>query len=150
MKGEIVDLNRSVNVSKQLQQQQETAGQLQLTRFDVTVLQAQVADIPVRVKPKAVGAAEGTPGEDVAAAAVSAAQGLDVKLGELRKAAKRAYDRVYYGDVLPPIGSFQISYARSALSRGSAAGWHAGQVRQFCSPRQSQTLPQEFHSGLQP
>ncbi len=44
MKGEIVDLNRSVNVSKQLQQQQETAGQLQLTRFDVTVLQAQVAD----------------------------------------------------------------------------------------------------------
>jgi hypothetical protein len=79
----------------------------------------------VRVKPKAVGAEEGTPGEDVAAAAVSAAQGLDVKLGELRKAAKRAYDRVYYGDVLPPIGSFQISYARSALSRGSAAGWHA-------------------------
>lgn len=44
MKGEIVDLNRSVNVSRQLQQQQETAGQLQLTRFDVTVLQAQVAD----------------------------------------------------------------------------------------------------------
>ena len=77
-----------------------------------------MADIPVRVKPKAVGAAEGTPGEDVAAAAVSAAQGLDVKLGELRKAAKRAYDRVYYGDVLPPIGSYQISYARSAMSRG--------------------------------
>ena len=78
-------------------------------------LQAQVADIPVRVKPKALGAAEGgAPGEDVAAAAVSAAQGLDVKLGELRRAAKRAYDRVYYGDVLPPIGSFQISYARSA------------------------------------
>lgn len=44
MKGEILDLNRSVNVSRQLQQQQETAGQLQLTRFDVTVLQAQVAD----------------------------------------------------------------------------------------------------------
>lgn len=44
MKGEIVDLNHSVNVSRQLQQQQETAGQLQLTRFDVTVLQAQVAD----------------------------------------------------------------------------------------------------------
>ena len=30
----------------------------------------------------------------------------------MRKAAKRVYDRVYYGDVLPPIGSFQISYAR--------------------------------------
>lgn len=44
MKGEILDLNRSVNVSRQLQQQQEAAGQLQLTRSDVTALQAQVAD----------------------------------------------------------------------------------------------------------
>lgn len=44
MKGEILDLNRSVNVSRQLQQQQETAGQLQLTRSDVTALQTQVAD----------------------------------------------------------------------------------------------------------
>lgn len=39
-------------------------------------------------------------------------QTLDEKLGAMRKAAKRVYDRVYYGDVLPPIGSFQISYAR--------------------------------------
>ena len=44
MKGEISDLNRSVNVSRQLQQQQETAGQLQLTRSDVAALQTQVAD----------------------------------------------------------------------------------------------------------
>lgn len=78
--------------------------------------QAQLAAIPQRVKPQAPG------GEDVAQAAVTAAQGLDVKLAELRRAAKRAYDRVYYGDVLPPIGSFQISYARSApRAAGSAA-----------------------------
>ena len=44
MKGEILDLNRSVNVSQQLQQQQETTGQLELTRSDVTALQVQVAD----------------------------------------------------------------------------------------------------------
>ena len=44
MKGEISDLNRSVNVSRQLQQQQETAGKLQLTRSDVAALQTQVAD----------------------------------------------------------------------------------------------------------
>ena len=44
MNGEISDLNRSVNVSRQLQQQQETAGQLQLTRSDVAALQTQVAD----------------------------------------------------------------------------------------------------------
>lgn len=24
----------------------------------------------------------------------------------------QAYDKVYYGDVLPPIGSYQLSYAR--------------------------------------
>lgn len=50
--------------------------------------------------------------EETAQAAVQAAQTLDEKLGAMRKAAKRVYDRVYYGDVLPPIGSFQISYAR--------------------------------------
>ena len=44
MKGEIVDLNRSVNVSLQLQQQQEAAGQFHLMRSDVTALQAQAAD----------------------------------------------------------------------------------------------------------
>lgn len=44
MKGEILDLNRSVNVSQQLQQQQHTSGQLELTRSDVTALQTQVAD----------------------------------------------------------------------------------------------------------
>ena len=44
MKSEIVDLNRSVNVSRQLQQQQEAAGQLHLMRSDVTALQAQAAD----------------------------------------------------------------------------------------------------------
>lgn len=44
MKGEILDLNRSVNVSLQLQQQQEAAGQLQLARSDISALQTQVAD----------------------------------------------------------------------------------------------------------
>ena len=44
MRAEIVDVNRSVNVSRQLHEQQETAGQLQLTRSDVTALQMASAD----------------------------------------------------------------------------------------------------------
>lgn len=44
MRGEISDLNRAVNVSRQLQQQQEVTGQVQLVRSDVAALQAQAAD----------------------------------------------------------------------------------------------------------
>nr|CAG4643071.1 EOG090X02LG [Ilyocryptus agilis] len=44
MRGEISELNRAVNVSRQIQQQQEVTGQIQLTRSDVTALQVQVAD----------------------------------------------------------------------------------------------------------
>lgn len=70
--------------------------------------QAQLAAIPKRLGPK------GLAGEDAAAVAAAAQQGFDAKLAELRQAGKRLYDRVYYGDVLPPIGSYQISYARCA------------------------------------
>ncbi|KAI7840859.1 hypothetical protein COHA_005451 [Chlorella ohadii] len=67
----------------------------------------EVAQIAVKAMlPKVAGS------EETAQVAVQAAQTLDEKLGEMRKTAKRLYDRVYYGDVLPPIGSFQISYAR--------------------------------------
>lgn len=31
---------------------------------------------------------------------------------KLKKTGRRLYDRVYYGDVFPPTGSFQLSYAR--------------------------------------
>lgn len=83
--------------------------------------QAQLAALPQRVKP---------PGkEEVVAAAAEATKGLDVRLTELRKAAKAAYDRVYYGDVLPPIGSFQISYARcegAAVGQVLSAGCEVG------------------------
>lgn len=48
MRGEIVDLSRTVNVSRQLQQQQEAAGQVQLVRSDVTALQSQAADAAVQ------------------------------------------------------------------------------------------------------
>lgn len=37
---------------------------------------------------------------------------LSLNLPELKKQFKTLYDRVYYGDVLPPVGSQQISYAR--------------------------------------
>ncbi len=66
--------------------------------------QAQLAAAPQRFRPP------GT--EEAAAKAGEAVQGLDVKLAEIKKTAKAAYDRIYYGDVLPPIGSYQISYAR--------------------------------------
>ncbi|KAL4436128.1 hypothetical protein ABPG77_005576 [Micractinium sp. CCAP 211/92] len=69
-------------------------------------MQAQVAVIPQRYRPDAQKA------EEAVQAAAGAAAGLDQKFGELKKAAKNAYDRIYYGDVLPPVGSFQISYAR--------------------------------------
>lgn len=38
--------------------------------------------------------------------------GLDGVVASLKKTGKRIYDRVYYGDVFPPTGSFQLSYAR--------------------------------------
>jgi cell division protease FtsH len=38
--------------------------------------------------------------------------GLDAFLSDLKKSGKQLYDRVYYGDVFPPTGSFQLSYAR--------------------------------------
>ena len=37
---------------------------------------------------------------------------LDVIFANLKKQGKRLHDRVYYGDVFPPTGSFQLSYAR--------------------------------------
>lgn len=35
-----------------------------------------------------------------------------LNLPDLRKKFKSLYDKVYYGDVLPPVGSQQLSYAR--------------------------------------
>ncbi|KAG7666975.1 hypothetical protein KSW81_000723 [Nannochloris sp. 'desiccata'] len=37
---------------------------------------------------------------------------LDAYIASLKKQGKKIYDRVYYGDVFPPTGSFQLSYAR--------------------------------------
>lgn len=44
MRAEIVDVTKSVNISRQLQLQQQAAGQLHLIRSDVTALQAETAD----------------------------------------------------------------------------------------------------------
>lgn len=44
VRSEIADLSRSVNVSQQLQRQQEAANQLQLTRSDVAAVQSAVAE----------------------------------------------------------------------------------------------------------
>ena len=116
-----------------------------LTPFPVACIvrpssQAQLAAIPKRIRP------EGLDAEAAAQAAVSAAQGLDAKFGELRKAAKAAYDRIYYGDVLPPVGSYQISYARwvaGCREAGHAGvGWKAGRQRAcragWCQPQPAQ------------
>lgn len=84
--------------------------------------QAQVAIIPQRYRPDAQKA------EEAVQAAAGAAAGLDQKFGELKKAAKNAYDRIYYGDVLPPVGSFQISYARCV------PGYEKGSVCERCMP----------------
>ena len=40
------------------------------------------------------------------------AAGLEAFVATLKQTGKRLYDRVYYGDVFPPVGSFQLSYAR--------------------------------------
>lgn len=39
-------------------------------------------------------------------------ESLDAIFEKLKATSKRVYDRVYYGDVFPPTGSFQLSYAR--------------------------------------
>ena len=44
MKAEMSDLNRALNVSRQLQLQQETASQWNLLRRDLSAIQATVAD----------------------------------------------------------------------------------------------------------
>lgn len=31
---------------------------------------------------------------------------------------QKVYDRIYYGDVVPPVGAYRISYARCAVMRG--------------------------------
>lgn len=44
VKSEIADLSRSVNVSRQMNEQHDTAGQLQLAKSDVSALQTLVAE----------------------------------------------------------------------------------------------------------
>jgi hypothetical protein len=44
MKAEMSDLNRALNVSRQLQQQQETTSQWNLVRRELSAMQATVAD----------------------------------------------------------------------------------------------------------
>ena len=39
-------------------------------------------------------------------------EGFAGKLADLRKQVKAVRDRIYYGDLLPPVGSQQLSYAR--------------------------------------
>eukprot|EP00887_Chlorella_sp_A99_P003900 scaffold11.g3900.t1 len=66
------------------------------------VKKAQLGALPKRMRdPNAKQQQEAEQPSDLAA-----------QLGEVKKAAKTLYDRVYYGDVLPPIGSYQLSYAR--------------------------------------
>ncbi len=39
-------------------------------------------------------------------------EGFAKRLADVRKQVKAVRDRVYYGDLLPPVGSQQLSYAR--------------------------------------
>lgn len=44
--------------------------------------------------------------------AADAARGGADLLKEARQVYQRLYDRIYYGDVLPPVGAYQMSYAK--------------------------------------
>lgn len=91
------------------------------------MLQAQLAAAPQRFRPPGA--------EDAAAKAGEAVGGLDAKLAEIKKTAKAAYDRIYYGDVLPPIGSYQISYARWVLHAAAGQGGMPGAAAGVVSSR---------------
>ena len=68
--------------------------------FETCFLQAQIAAATVTKQ----GSATPTPDLDDGS--------LDALVDSFKKQGKRLYDRVYYGDVFPPTGSFQLSYAR--------------------------------------
>lgn len=60
-----------------------------------------------------VAAAATTKNASATSPAADAQEGsLDAYIASLKKQGKKIYDRVYYGDVFPPTGSFQLSYAR--------------------------------------
>lgn len=48
----------------------------------------------------------------MASAPIAALSLSDVSFGKLKKQFNSVKDRVYYGDILPPVGSQQLSYAR--------------------------------------
>ena len=48
----------------------------------------------------------------MAAAPMAALSLSDLSFGKLKKQFTSVKDRVYYGDILPPVGSQQLSYAR--------------------------------------
>ena len=69
--------------------------------------------IPTRTPQAQLAAAPGaTQSPATPGAPATDAAGLDAFVASLKSSGKRLYDRVYYGDVFPPTGSFQLSYAR--------------------------------------
>ena len=48
----------------------------------------------------------------MAAAPIAALSLGNVSFGKLKKQFNSVKDRIYYGDILPPVGSQQLSYAR--------------------------------------
>jgi len=56
--------------------------------------------------------AQSTPRRKAATTEVKQESTIEAFVTTVRKSGKDFYDRVYYGDVFPPTGSFQLSYAR--------------------------------------
>ena len=48
----------------------------------------------------------------MASAPIAALSMSNVSFGKLKKQFNSVKDRIYYGDILPPVGSQQLSYAR--------------------------------------
>ena len=48
----------------------------------------------------------------MASAPIAALSLSNVSFGKLKKQFNSVKDRIYYGDILPPVGSQQLSYAR--------------------------------------
>ena len=48
----------------------------------------------------------------MSSAPIAALSLSDVSFGKLKKQFNSVKDRIYYGDILPPVGSQQLSYAR--------------------------------------
>lgn len=68
---------------------------------------ASLAELPQKEQAKGKIQQFGGGGEDKG----GQGGGLTI-LSDIKKAYRSAYDRIYYGDVLPPVGDYQMSYAK--------------------------------------